>query len=892
MSDLRRPFGIDLGMTGSAIAYLNSEGRPEVIENREGDKTTPSVIVFDPSGEIIVGREAKNEAVLNPDRVVEHVQRFMGSEGWQRTIDGIDWTPEKLSALILGKLARDASDAGVRVEDVVIAHPAYFTCAERAATRAAGTIAGLHVLGLIEEPVAAAYAYCMTADEEVEGNVLVYDLGGSTFDVCVISIRPSPIGKDIRVVVTEGQRALGGKDWDARVLAYALSELSTKTGMDLDAYSSGAMGEESATRYREMLQELTGRVEDAKRALTQKPKARIPVAFEGARVTLELTREQFDEMTADLLLQTIDLTRQALEEAREKGVDMIDAVLLVGGSSKMPQVAAAVTGLVGLEPRLFQPDLAVAKGAAFIAMLMELNQLLKPAAPLPPPSVNVGPASSPPPPLEPAPMVQDHATAGAEQALPGANATSFTVVMAHALGVVAVDSSTTPPSHRMLPIIQAQTPLPCRETRSFGTYEDGQQSLVLEMKQGDSENPEDCYDLGQLNLTLSQAMPRGTAIEVTFTMDAEGLLAVTALQPDTGAVVSAAVQRPATMTADAIAAAAQQHAGSVANGRGRPDDLFALVGLDLECDDATAIRDAVARTRQRCSRGSTMGPDKVGCEQLLARLPEIERVLLYPQSRAALCEEVRATRAARGEVLHREVGRALALLLAGGKTTITKLERDALLKRYAKPGGLRPEQIDALITVPVVDGAQPATGRAAPLPASEARLLATNLAVLGCTDLYDFLGVAVDADAATIEAKRRERSASWNRTAKPTSEKTAALALVGRSAILFADPVKRASYDETLAQARLEPFHEDIGLALVDGELSQAQFAALIATAAEAYGLDAARAEAIIVAEARKRPGTILNRPCGHTLPAAQQEPTTEDRAGDGRAIEEESINV
>jgi len=413
------------------------------------------------------------------------------------------------------------------------------------------------------------------------------------------------------------------------------------------------------------------------------------------------------------------------------------------------------------------------------------------------------------------------------------------------------------------------------------------------MKQGDSENPEDCYDLGQLNLTLSQPMPRGTAIEVTFTMDAEGLLAVTALQPDSGAVVNAPVERPATMTAGAIAAAVQQHAGSVAPGKDRSrDDLFALVGLDPECDDEALISDAVARARESSARGSVMGPDQLSQQQLLARLPEIERVLLDPHSRAALREEVRAARAARAEVLRRDVGRALALLLAGGKTSITKLESDALVKRYAEPGGLRPEQIDALITVPVVDGAQPATGRAAPLPASEARLLATNLAVLGCTDLYDFLGAAVDADAATIESRRRELSALWNRKAKPTSEKTAALALVGRSAILFADPVKRAGYDETLAQARLEPFRKDIGLALANGELSQAQFAALIATAADEYGTDAARAEAIIVAEARKQPGTILNRPCGHTLPAPQPEPTTEDRAGDGRAIKEESTNV
>ena len=560
MSDVKKPFGIDLGTTYSAIAHLDSTHRPDAIENREGDKTTPSVIVFDPSGEIVVGREAKNEAVMNPDRVVEMVKRYMGSEGWQRTIDGVDWTPEKLSALILGKLARDASDAtGVTVEDVVITHPAYFTDVERAATRAAGTIAGLNVLGLIEEPVAAAFAYSMTAEEELEGNVLVYDLGGGTFDACVISVKPAGDGKDISVVVTEGQRTLGGKDWDARVLGYALSEFGARTGMDLDAYGNGAMGEEAALRYREMLQELTGKVEEAKRALSQpqKPKARIPMAFEGSRETLELTREQFDEMTADLLLQTIDLTRQAVEKAREKGVDRIDAVLLVGGSSRMLQVESAVTDLMGFQPRLFEPDLAVAKGAAFVAMHKELFK----------PETVAEPVFGEPP-VAPEPVSQEKAAERAEELQLGAvgdqiRGTSFVIVNAHSLGVVAVDDSTSPPSYQVSHIIPAQTQLPCSETHTYGTYDEGQQSVVVEVKQGDSDLPEDCYDLGQVPLTLPRPMPRGTAIEVTFTLDAEGLLAVTALQPDTGAVVNAPVERPATMTADAIAAAAQQHAGHI-----------------------------------------------------------------------------------------------------------------------------------------------------------------------------------------------------------------------------------------------------------------------------------------------------------------------------------------
>lgn len=301
------------------------------------------------------------------------------------------------------------------------------------------------------------------------------------------------------------------------------------------------------------------------------------------------------------------------------------------------------------------------------------------------------------------------------------------------------------------------------------------------------------------------------------------------------------------------------------------DDLFALIGLDLECDDPTAIKDAVARTRETCSRGSTTGPDKVGCEQLLLRLTEIERVLLNAQARAVLREEVREARAEQSDELMKDVRRALTMLLAGGKTSISKLERDALVARYAKAGGITAEQIDALISVPVVDGAQPEASKAAPLSPSEAKRLTDTLGHLGCTDLYDFLGVSKNADAATIEARRRELSATWNKKAKSTPEKAAAQELLGKAAILLVDPVKRASYDETLAQAAIEPFCQDIRLALADEHLSQAEFTTLIETAAEQYGLDAARAQAIIIAETKKRPGIIVSQPSDYTPPPQWQ---------------------
>lgn len=562
MSDLKQPFGIDLGTTYSVIAHLDRAGRPEPIENRDGQRTTPSVILFDPSGEIVVGSIAKNEAVMAPGRVVEMVKRYMGSEGWQRTIDGHDYKPEELSAFILEKLARDAKEAtGVPVEDVVITHPAYFTDVERAATRAAGTIAGLNVLGLIEEPVAAAFAYSMASEKGLSGNVLVYDLGGGTFDACVIRVTPvGDGGRDISVVVTEGQRTLGGKDWDARILGYVLSELSARTGLHLDEYGSGALGEEAADSFRELLQELTTRVEDAKVGLSGKPKVRIAVpAFEGRREIVELTREQFDEMTADLLLQTIDLTRQALDQAREKGVASIDTVLLVGGASRMLQVEPAVTGLVGpgVEVRLFEPDLAVAKGAAYVAWHKEL---IKPQA---------GADATFGEPLTPsqAPGEDAHKERVAdaldlipEHTIGEIGTTSFWIVVPHSLGIVAYDDAA-PTSRRVSHIIPAQTRLPVSRMRTYALHEDGQRAALIEVKQGDSDVPDECHDLGQVKVELPVAMARGTKIEVTFTMGEEGTLTVTGRQPDTSVVVVGEVQRPATMSGDEIKAAATHLAG-------------------------------------------------------------------------------------------------------------------------------------------------------------------------------------------------------------------------------------------------------------------------------------------------------------------------------------------
>ena len=314
-------FGIDLGTTYSCIAYVDSSEKPVVIKNSEGELTTPSVVHFEPEGNIVtVGNNAKENAKLYPEQVVSFIKRNIGIENYRLIINGNEMRPEEISAYILKKLVNDAIDTletqGVEVDrksiDVVITCPAYFGMAERKATEAAGKIAGLNVLSIINEPTAAAISYGLSNNSESK-RILIYDLGGGTFDVTLMDINQD----SIRVICTGGDKNLGGKDWDDRVMVY-LDEVYQK--------NSGQM---SILEDEEKLQDIFLRVEKAKKMLTSKE--RTPVAVAGERI--DLTREMFDHLTQSLLERTIDLTRDILNEARakEKRDKKIDEILLVGG---------------------------------------------------------------------------------------------------------------------------------------------------------------------------------------------------------------------------------------------------------------------------------------------------------------------------------------------------------------------------------------------------------------------------------------------------------------------------------------------------------------------------------------------------------------------------------
>jgi molecular chaperone DnaK (HSP70) len=349
-----RVFGIDLGTTYSAIAFLDETGRPTVCRNRANNaETTPSVVYFESPTNVVVGETAKQSAVLDPGNVVSLIKRSMGSD---ETLEfhGEVYTPEKISALILRQLAADAAAyTDGPVEKVVISVPAYFGGRERKATENAGRIAGLDVVGILPEPVAAAIHYDLTG-EGAEKTVLVYDLGGGTFDTTVIRVGAG----QVTVLCTDGDTNLGGADWDKRLAAHLLSR-----------FTRLAKPAESPDDDLEFQQEVATKAEELKKQLGQQESRPLPLRFAGASARIEVTREEFEAMTADLLDRTIKIVQRTLDTLEERSPGAtIDEVLLVGGATRMPAVAARLSGKFGWTPKLHDPDLAVAKGAAIFAL--------------------------------------------------------------------------------------------------------------------------------------------------------------------------------------------------------------------------------------------------------------------------------------------------------------------------------------------------------------------------------------------------------------------------------------------------------------------------------------------------------------------------------------------
>lgn len=355
-------FGIDLGTTYSCVAAVDEFGRPAVIINSDSQPTTPSVVMFDSPNEILVGVQAKRNARVRPDNVVSLVKRHMSDPDWRFRAFDTDYSASAISSQILRALARDAArTTGEEVKDVVVTVPAYFGDEERKATKLAGELAGLNVVDIINEPTAAAFAYGFAQEGSTNETVLVYDLGGGTFDTTVIRLSD----RRIDVVATAGDHELGGVDWDERLASYLAGkfvEEQPAAGDPLDD-SYGA-------------QDLITTAEETKQSLSGRESVDAFVIHNGGRASITVTRAEFEELTTSLLERTMELTQQVLDAAAAKGIPRPDRVLLVGGMSKTPAVVRRLKEVFGFEAQLTDPDLAVAKGAAIYGQKKELESLV------------------------------------------------------------------------------------------------------------------------------------------------------------------------------------------------------------------------------------------------------------------------------------------------------------------------------------------------------------------------------------------------------------------------------------------------------------------------------------------------------------------------------------
>ena len=339
--------GIDLGTTQSCVAYIDETGRPAIVRSAIGEDTTPSAVYFESPQSVVVGRAAVNEALVAPELVAQLVKRDMGT-GREYSFHGERHTPESVSALILRELVRSAEEqTGSTFHDVVITVPAYFGIAEREATRRAGQIAGLNVLEVLAEPVAAAMHYTSLVDRS-DGearHILVYDLGGGTLDTTVIRLE----GDEVTVVCTDGDARLGGADWDQAIAGYLLTQVKQHPGVRPE-------------QDPQFMQDLLIIAEQLKKELSAALARRRVLRFDGTATTVELTRAMVEDLTADLLERTVAVTERAIDAARRRGITTFDEVLLVGGMSRFPAVTRLLKERFGFDARHHEPDLAVAKG--------------------------------------------------------------------------------------------------------------------------------------------------------------------------------------------------------------------------------------------------------------------------------------------------------------------------------------------------------------------------------------------------------------------------------------------------------------------------------------------------------------------------------------------------
>ena len=593
----KRYIGIDLGTTFCAMAYVDAHGTPVTIPNAEGSLTTPSVVFFEPNGQVTVGVEARAAAVKYPHLVIECVKREMGERFYNREIQGKKLPPPAISALILKKLKQDAHAKLGPIDGAVITVPAYFNEARRQATFAAGEIAGLEVLDILNEPTAASLAFAYRdikrksdgqddvmrlADENNKSRIaVVYDLGGGTFDVTVLRIE----GKNLTVLATDGDVQLGGKDWDTKLLNASAVAFKAKHQIDPRADEH-------------VFQQMLVTAEDCKRALSARDKARLTITFANKPVNIEVTRDQFEELTADLLYRTESRIVRVMEAAGLSW-DQVDEVLTVGGSTRMPQVQKMLERVTGQKPNTsLSPDEVVAHGAAIHAAITQLKRYQQQQKVLQ--AARVKPMSQAVPEMKIAedndvlPMVEADPNADttvSDDIAPhsGGASTATTIaihsegstlaeaiveesnpselyeandatdvlraiqtrnVNAHGLGVVMTQSDKTKVNSVIIP---SNTLLPTSVTRRYGTAIANQTSVSIVIVEGESDNSDQCIPIGKCTIkNLPWGLRKGSTIYVTFSYDNSGRLDVKATEATSGTSANTAIDRTNAMNSTEI----------------------------------------------------------------------------------------------------------------------------------------------------------------------------------------------------------------------------------------------------------------------------------------------------------------------------------------------------
>ena len=577
---MAKTIGIDLGTTNSCVAVIEG-GEPVVITNAEGTRTTPSVVAFSKTGERMIGQVAKRQAITNPDRTISSIKREMGTNH-KTKIDDKDYSPQEISAMILQKLKSDAEAyLGDKVTQAVITVPAYFTDAQRQATKDAGKIAGLEVKRIINEPTAAALSYGI--DKENDQKIMVYDLGGGTFDVSIIEM-----GDGVQeVLATAGNNRLGGDDFDQRVIDWIASSFKAESGIDLK-------GDKMA------MQRLKEAAEKAKIELSGVTSTAINLPFITADATgpkhldLTLTRAKFNELTSDLVEKTMGPVRQALQDSG-LSISQIDKVLMVGGSSRIPAVQEAVKGFTGKEPfKGINPDECVAIGAAIQAGVLggEVEGLLL---------LDVTPLS---------------------------------------LGVETMGGV-------MTKIIERNTTIPTKKSQIFSTAADGQTQVEVNVLQGEREFARDNKQLGLFKLDGIAPAPRGIPqIEVTFDIDANGIVNVYAKDLGTGKEQNITITSSTNMSKDDIDKAVKEAEQFAAEDKKRREEIDTKNEADNLCysveklisdsgdkipeDDKQKLNEKVSALKETI-KSNDISAIKSGIEELQKLMYEVS-AKLYQQA--------------------------------------------------------------------------------------------------------------------------------------------------------------------------------------------------------------------------------------------------------------------